>query len=80
MFHGASRTWRSSQPVNAISLICSGGVDHEPELTSWLGRRMPADLWNTTGTVSQAFALVETTHAFFLKCRERSGQPCRVAQ
>jgi hypothetical protein len=30
------------------------------------------------GTMSEAFPLVETTRAFFLKCRERSGQPCAL--
>src|SRR5262249_55671978 len=29
------------------------GVDHEPELTSWMARRMSADLWNTTGCRSR---------------------------
>jgi inorganic pyrophosphatase len=32
------------------------------------------------GPVSEGVALVERTHAFFLKCRERSGQACSVAQ
>jgi inorganic pyrophosphatase len=32
------------------------------------------------GSVAEGIALVERTHAFFLKCRERSGQPCNVAQ
>jgi inorganic pyrophosphatase len=32
------------------------------------------------GSVAEGLSLVEMTHAFFLKCRERSGQPCRVAQ
>jgi inorganic pyrophosphatase len=32
------------------------------------------------GSLAQGIALVERTHAFFVKCRERSGQTCRVAQ
>jgi inorganic pyrophosphatase len=32
------------------------------------------------GSVAEGFSLVERTHAFFLKCRERSGQPCSVGQ
>jgi len=32
------------------------------------------------GSVAEGGSLVEMTHAFFLKCRERSGQPCSVAQ
>ena len=30
------------------------------------------------GAVAEGIALVEMTHAFFLKCRERSGQPCII--
>ena len=32
------------------------------------------------GSVAEGIALVERTRAFFLKCRDRSGQPCSVAQ
>ena len=32
------------------------------------------------GPVAEGVSLVETTHAFFLKCRDRSGEPCSVAQ
>ena len=32
------------------------------------------------GTAAHGLSLVERTHAFFLKCRERAGQPCRVAR
>ena len=32
------------------------------------------------GSVAEGISLVERTHAFFLNCRERSGQACRVAQ
>jgi inorganic pyrophosphatase len=32
------------------------------------------------GSVAEGRALVERTHAFFLKCRERSGEACTVAQ
>ena len=31
------------------------------------------------GSVAEGRSLVSRTHAFFLKCRERSGQPCSVA-
>ena len=30
------------------------------------------------GSVSDGLALVKTTHAFFLQCRERAGRTCRV--
>jgi inorganic pyrophosphatase len=30
------------------------------------------------GSVAEGIALVDRTHAFFLKCRERSGQPCAI--
>jgi inorganic pyrophosphatase len=32
------------------------------------------------GSIAEGSSLVGRTHAFFLKCRERSGQPCSVAQ
>jgi inorganic pyrophosphatase len=32
------------------------------------------------GSLAEGIALVEKTHAFFLKCRERSGQPCIAPQ
>jgi inorganic pyrophosphatase len=32
------------------------------------------------GSVAEGNSLVERAHAFFVKCRERSGQPCSVAQ
>lgn len=32
------------------------------------------------GSRAEGIALVERTHAFFLECRERSGQACSVAQ
>jgi inorganic pyrophosphatase len=32
------------------------------------------------GSLAEGMALVEKTHAFFVKCRERSGQACSVAQ
>jgi inorganic pyrophosphatase len=31
------------------------------------------------GTADEGLAYVKTTHAFFLKCRESAGQPCRVS-
>ena len=31
------------------------------------------------GSIAEGVALVSRTHAFFLECRGRSGQPCRVA-
>jgi len=31
------------------------------------------------GSVAEGIALVDRTHAFFLKCRDRSGRPCNVA-
>ena len=30
------------------------------------------------GAVAEGIALVQTTHAFFLKCRAHSGQPCTI--
>lgn len=30
------------------------------------------------GSVAEGFSLIARTHAFFLKCRERSGQPCSL--
>jgi inorganic pyrophosphatase len=32
------------------------------------------------GSVAEGISLVDRTHAFFLKCRERSGQPCSIGQ
>jgi len=32
------------------------------------------------GSVADGLQLVQTTHAFFLKCRERAGSPCRLAR
>ena len=32
------------------------------------------------GSLAEGIALVERTHAFFLKCRERSGQACSILQ
>jgi inorganic pyrophosphatase len=32
------------------------------------------------GPVAEGFSLIERTHAFFLKCRKPSGQPCTVGQ
>jgi inorganic pyrophosphatase len=31
------------------------------------------------GSAEEGLAYVSTTHAFFLKCRETAGQPCRVS-
>jgi inorganic pyrophosphatase len=32
------------------------------------------------GSVAEGIAFVAKTHAFFLKCRGRSGQPCSVEE
>lgn len=32
------------------------------------------------GTVAEGISLVERTHAFYLVCRERADQPCRVSR
>jgi inorganic pyrophosphatase len=31
------------------------------------------------GSAEEGLAYVRTTHAFFLKCRESAGRPCRAA-
>src|SRR5262249_1457903 len=44
------------------------GVDHEPELTSWLPRRISADLWNPTG-----FSVSERDDASGKELQERAA-------
>jgi len=73
-----SQTGRDGRPSHALTAADQQRIgdyfrrykEHEP------GKFSKVSGW---GTAAEGLSYVKTTHAFFLKCRDRAGRICSVA-
>jgi hypothetical protein len=61
-----THVWRDTPPLND-----DGSINALIEISRLEGARL--------GSVAEGLRHVTTTHAFFLRCRSRAGQPCEVS-